>query len=217
MLCVSITDTGIGIPPERMNRLFKVFSQVDSSTTRQYGGSGLGLAICARLAGAMGGAISVESQQGQGTTFIFHVILGYGQQLQALTHPPTSKTLNQRLPHVLVVDDNVVNLVIMRKFLANLGVQPDVACNGQEAIDLVKNRQFDVIFMDIQMPEMDGLTATRAIRSMTLSNQPLIIALTANAFESDRERSLAAGMNDFLSKPFLFEDIKAKLAEIWQT
>jgi hypothetical protein len=117
---------------------------------------------------------------------------------------------------VLVVDDNVVNLMIMQRLLEKIGIQAKVASHGQEAVDLVKSHPFDIIFMDIQMPEMDGLTATRAIRAMHLTKQPFIIALTANAFASDRERSLYAGMDEFLSKPFLFEEIKAKLAIYWQ-
>ncbi|MBH1971508.1 PAS domain S-box protein [Moraxellaceae bacterium AER2_44_116] len=216
MLHVSVTDTGIGIPPERMDRLFKVFSQVDSSTTRQYGGSGLGLAICARLAEAMGGTISVNSENGKGSTFAFHVLLGITQQLPEEALYTTFDASNKRLPKVLVVDDNVVNLVIMRKFLANLGIDADVAANGREAIDFVQRDDFDLVFMDVQMPEIDGLTATRLIRELSLSTQPFIIALTANAFETDRERCLAAGMNDFLSKPFLFDDIKNKLSSFWQ-
>jgi PAS domain S-box-containing protein len=216
MLHVRVTDTGIGIPPERMDRLFKVFSQVDSSTTRQYGGSGLGLAICARLAEAMGGTISVDSESGKGSTFAFHVLLGLTQQLPEVAQYTTFDASNQRLPKVLVVDDNVVNLVIMRKFLANLGINADVAANGREAINLVQRHDFDLVFMDVQMPEIDGLTATRIIRELPLIVQPFIIALTANAFETDRERCLAAGMNDFLSKPFLFDDIKNKLSSFWQ-
>ena len=216
MLNISVTDTGIGIPPERMDRLFKVFSQVDSSTTRQYGGSGLGLAICARLAEAMGGTISVNSELGKGSTFAFHVLLGITQQLPEEAQYTPFDSSNQRLPKVLVVDDNVVNLVIMRKFLANLGINANVAANGREAIDLVQRHNFDLVFMDVQMPEIDGLAATRIIRELPLIVQPFIIALTANAFETDRERCLAAGMNDFLSKPFLFDDIKNKLSSFWQ-
>jgi two-component system, sensor histidine kinase len=164
----------------------------------------------------MAGTISVNSQLGQGTVFTFNVMLGLTEKMPEIVTYAINDTLDQRLPKVLVVDDNVVNLVIMRKFLTKMGIEAEVVSNGREAIALVKDHHFDVIFMDIQMPEMDGLTATRCIRAMDLAVQPFIIALTANAFETDRERSLQAGMNEFLSKPFLFEEIKAKLAAFRQ-
>jgi PAS domain S-box-containing protein len=213
-LMIQIKDTGIGIPLERQHRLFQVFSQVDSSTTRQYGGSGLGLAICKRLTEAMSGSISVQSTVNQGTTFSFNVLLGIGTAL-ANAQPNNDIYLNEaNAPSVLVVDDNMVNQVIMLKFLAKLNIKAEVASNGKEAIAQIERQPFDLIFMDIQMPEMDGLTATQLIRKMPLAKQPYIVALTANAFESDREHSLKIGMNDFLSKPFLFEHIKAKIAEL---
>ena len=213
-LNIQIKDTGIGIPLERQHRLFQVFSQVDSSTTRQYGGSGLGLAICKRLTEAMSGSISVQSMVNQGTTFNFNVLLGIGAAL-ADTQPKNELYFNELdVPKVLVVDDNMVNQVIMLKFLAKLNIKAEVASNGKEALTQVQNQPFDLIFMDIQMPIMDGLTATQLIRKMPLAKQPYIVALTANAFESDRERSLKMGMNDFLSKPFLFEHIKTKVAEL---
>ena len=157
-----------------------------------------------------------NSESGKGSTFAFHVLLGITQQLPEEAQYTPFDASNQRLPKVLVVDDNAVNLVIMRKFLANLGIDADVAANGREAIDLVQRQDFDLVFMDVQMPEIDGLAATRIIRELSLTTQPFIIALTANAFETDRERCLAAGMNDFLSKPFLFDDIKNKLSSFWQ-
>lgn len=213
-LIIQIQDTGIGIPLERQHHLFQVFSQVDSSTTRQYGGSGLGLAICKRLTEAMSGSISVQSTVNQGTTFSFNVLLGIGTAL-ANTQPNSDIYFNEAdAPSVLVVDDNIVNQVIMLKFLAKLHIKADVASNGKEALVQVQRQPFDLIFMDIQMPIMDGLTATQLIRKMPLAKQPYIVALTANAFESDREHSLKIGMNDFLSKPFLFEHIKTKIAEL---
>lgn len=217
-LMVKVTDTGIGIAPERQHRLFQVFSQVDSSTTRQYGGSGLGLSICKRLAEAMSGSIEVESVVGKGSSFSFNVVLGIGTELDTPTPSPELQVQYTSAPNVLIVDDNVVNQVIMLKFLAKLNIKADVASNGKEALKKVQQQDFDLIFMDIQMPEMDGLTATQQIRKMPLAKQPYIVALTANAFENDRERSLKIGMNDFLSKPFLFEHIKNKIAELchWQ-
>ena len=112
------------------------------------------------------------------------------------------------LPRILIVDDNVTNQIIMRRFLAKLDLKAAIANNGLEAIDYVKHNPVDLIFMDIQMPEMDGITATQHIRAMPLSKQPIILALTANAFTSDKELCLKVGMNDFLTKPFVFEQIK---------
>ncbi len=211
-LALAVADTGIGIPPERLDRLFKPFSQVDSSTTRQYGGSGLGLAICARLVEAMDGAITVDSTPGRGTTFRFTVTLGLAERLPEPVSPgPLAAGGEVGRLRVLVADDNAVNQIIMLRFLKTLGIDAAVAQNGREAVDRVRDGAFDVVFMDIQMPELDGLAATRAIRALPLPVQPRIIALTANAFESDRENSLRAGMNDFLAKPFRFGDVKAKL------
>jgi|GEM_PF-4919048 len=217
-LKVEISDTGIGIAKERQHRLFQVFSQVDSSTTRQYGGSGLGLAICKRLVEAMSGSIDVFSELGKGTSFRFNVLLGIGHSVDETHINPERQLATQNMPKVLIVDDNVVNQLIMLKFLAKLNIKAEVASNGKEALLQVQHKTFDIIFMDIQMPEMDGLTATQQIRQMTLSQQPYIIALTANAFESDREHSFKIGMNDFLSKPFLFEQIKSKISQVchWQ-
>jgi len=217
-LKVEISDTGIGIAKERQHRLFQVFSQVDSSTTRQYGGSGLGLAICKRLVEAMSGSIDVFSELGKGTSFRFDVLLGIGHSLDETHINPERQLATYDMPKVLIVDDNVVNQVIMLKFLAKLNIKAEVASNGKEALIEVQKQPFDIIFMDIQMPEMDGLTATQQIRQMALSKQPYIIALTANAFESDREHSFKIGMNDFLSKPFLFEQIKSKISQVchWQ-
>lgn len=217
VLHIDVTDTGIGIPPERVDKLFKVFSQVDSSITRRYGGSGLGLAICTHLTEAMSGTIEVNSTLNEGSRFSVNVMLEVGEIISNDDTYAPINTIEYHVPTtVLVVDDNVVNLMIMQRLLEKIGIQAKVASHGQEAVDLVKSHPFDIIFMDIQMPEMDGLTATRAIRAMHLTKQPFIIALTANAFASDRERSLYAGMDEFLSKPFLFEEIKAKLAIYWQ-
>lgn len=209
-LCVMVSDTGIGISPERQDRLFKVFSQVDSSITRQYGGSGLGLAICARLVEIMGGKIGVQSQLNHGSCFFFEIPIKIGEDFTETSLKALSLPSADSQHHVLIVDDNVTNQIIMRRFLAKLDLKAAIANNGLEAIDYVKHNPVDLIFMDIQMPEMDGITATQHIRAMNLQKQPFILALTANAFTSDKERCLQAGMNDFLTKPFLFEHIKDK-------
>jgi signal transduction histidine kinase/CheY-like chemotaxis protein len=214
-LQVSVRDTGIGIPPERMDRLFKAFSQVDSSTTREYGGTGLGLVICARLCEMMGGRIDVASWVGtpdHGTRFSFDVTLAVGQETtvakpeSSLVHARDLSSLN-----VLLVEDNAINVLLATRLLAKLGIVCAHAANGRLAVDRVSEGRFDVVLMDMQMPEMDGVEAALAIRALPLGRQPHIIALTANAFESDRDACLAAGMNDFLSKPFRLDDLRRRL------
>jgi len=208
----SVQDSGIGIPADRLNRLFHAFSQVDSSTTRRYGGTGLGLVISARLCEAMGGRIDVESTEGQGSTFAFTVHLGHGAQAADSAYAPLlpldSVTADQR---VLVVDDDLINRTLTVAMLKKLGLKADAASGGQEALAMVLNVSYSIVLMDLEMPDMDGVEATQAIRQLSLPRQPLIIALTANAFESDRERCLQAGMDDFLSKPFRFNALREKM------
>lgn len=209
----AVHDSGIGIPEARIGRLFKSFSQADSSTTRQYGGTGLGLVICARLCEAMGGSIRVESQAGSGSTFRFTVYLPLATGELELAPLAEEVAVDPQIqPKILVVDDNPVNRVLAKGLLGKLGIMPDLAENGREALARVQSETYDIIFMDVQMPEMDGIEATMAIRAQPLDIQPYIIALTANAFVSDRERCLQAGMDDFLSKPFRLDDLRAKLA-----
>ena len=211
-LVCSVQDSGIGIPAERKHRLFQAFSQVDVSTTRQFGGTGLGLAICARLCEAMGGKIGVESEAGIGSVFRFELLL---RESQAPAQAPqrllieTSPALSSL--KVLVVEDHPVNQKIALGLLAKLGVAADLAENGAMAVERVRSGSYQVVLMDMQMPVMDGMDATRAIRSLALSTQPWIIAQTANAFDTDRERCLEAGMDDFLSKPFRMDRLREKL------
>lgn len=206
-----IEDTGIGIPEDARSRLFKEFSQVDSSINRRFGGSGLGLAICGRLVRAMGGDIGVDSTPDVGSVFWFDLPYVAGSE--------KSHEIVQLQPHaqirpdckVLVVEDNAINRQVAMALLARLGVKAEIAENGRQAVDMVLSGAFDFVFMDMQMPVMDGLVATREIR--LAGNTVTIVGLTANAFVSDREACLAAGMDDFLAKPISRTKLQAMLTK----
>lgn len=207
---ISVNDTGIGIPADKIERLFKPFSQVDSSTTRKYGGTGLGLAICAKLVNLMGGEIGVESESGKGTTFFFSLTMPLAEQ-EKIAQNTGLLSQNHQLS-ILIVEDNLINQKVLQISLKKLGfTNVTIANDGMECVELFNDKTFDVIFMDMQMPRLDGLDATRIIRSLDLSKQPCIIALTANAFQEDVTLCKEAGMNDFLAKPFDATALKEKI------
>ena len=206
-----VVDTGIGMSAEGLSRLFQPFAQADSSTTRKYGGTGLGLAICTRLAQAMGGTVTVESIAGAGTTFRFDILAKLAEFKETVIMPASGCTSSNRELSILLAEDNAVNQVLVRKLLSKIGYEADLAENGRLALELVQAKHYDLILMDIQMPEMDGLVATRAIRELRIDRQPRIVALTANAYESDKQACLAAGMDDFMSKPFMAETLRQQL------
>lgn len=215
-LKIDVTDTGIGIPANRMDSLFTAFTQVDSSTTRRFGGTGLGLAISARLCRAMGGDIAVESRLGKGSTFRFSVTLEPAScaspvpvTFRDAVRAVSPSAADARL--VLVVDDDQINRVLAIAMLGKMGIGAEAAANGEEAVSRVSAGDVDVVLMDLQMPGMDGVQTTHFIRGLDI-RQPHIIALTANAYESDRVRCLAAGMDDFMAKPFRLDALRDKLA-----
>ncbi len=201
-----VEDTGIGIPADDLPKLFQVFQQVDASTTRKYGGTGLGLAITQHLARLMGGEVGVESQLGVGSLFWFTARLQRGQaklveRAVAISGIDALRKQRHSATPVLLVEDDPINQEVVLELLSDSGLQLDVANNGREAVDRVAARDYALILMDMQMPEMDGLEATAEIRTRLGRKEVPIIALTANAFADDRVRCLAGGMNDFIAKP----------------
>lgn len=209
----SISDTGIGIPEDKLKEVFLAFTQADSSTTRKYGGTGLGLAICSRLVELLGGEITVDSREGAGSTFTFY-FRSMGDSMSALK--PEVDDLEQELvfaqiPKVLVVEDDVTNYTLANKILGRYGLSVDWAKDGREAVLAVKDGDYDLVFMDLQMPEMDGVEAAHAINEMALSHPPYIAALTANALEESRVACDDAGMHDFITKPVSADTVKAAL------
>jgi PAS domain S-box-containing protein len=215
-----VTDTGIGIAPEALSRLFSTFEQADNSMTRKYGGTGLGLAITRSLAERMGGESGVESTQGVGSTFWFTARLKKG--MEAVSPPPApSAEAAPRLSlchagrRVLVVDDEPINCEVARNFLEEVELVVDTAQDGAEALAMAMQTPYAAIFMDMQMPNLNGLDATRQIRKLPGYQDIPIIAVTANAFPEDKVRCLESGMNDVLIKPFHPDMMYAKLRTWW--
>ena len=227
-----VIDSGIGIPKDKLPKLFKPFSQADSSTTRRYGGTGLGLAICRRLVELMGGGIKVESRAGVGSTFSFTIPFDPVPTEENRTDPAretTPKVISDRnfaADHpleILIAEDNRVNQQLISLVLARMGYRPDIAPDGRVATEAAAARPYDIILMDIQMPEVDGCEATRMIRNQerlriedgARLNPVYIIALTADAMQGDRDRCIQVGMNDYLSKPLRAPELRAALERCW--
>lgn len=218
-LTFSVRDTGIGIPPDRLCKLFQRFSQVDTSTTRQYGGTGLGLVISQRLAELQGGRMWVESVPGKGSNFCFTIQVQAERKEMTVIKNPSPKW-NQFDPNfavtyparILVVEDNPINQKVVGRMLEKLGYTPSFANNGLYAIEALQRQPFDLVLMDVEMPEMDGPTAARKIRAeLPHDKQPVIIALTAHAVSCSRDTWLAAGMDDVLTKPIRLQELVSML------
>lgn len=206
-----VKDTGIGIPPDKIGILFKSFSQADNSNTRKYGGTGLGLAICKGLIEKMGGEVWVESKEGEGSSFYFTCILDLADRLDSSLgisdsiriEPEAEKELK-----LLIAEDNAISRMVMKRFAEGKGWKATIVEDGKAVVDLYQLENFDVILMDIQMPNMDGYTATGIIRQLeakTNKHTP-IIAMTAYALKGDREKCLEAGMDDYIAKPIGIEE-----------
>ena len=214
-LRIDVQDTGIGIEPESLSRLFQPFEQGDASMSRRFGGTGLGLAISKRLVELMDGRLWAQSRPGVGSTFSIELPL---RPAAAPAEPaaPVAAVAEQRRAgelRLLIAEDNPVNQRVASRMLQRLGYRADVVENGRLAVEAAEREQYDVIFMDVQMPELDGLEATRRIKARP-GRSPWIVALTAHALEDDRRQCLAAGMNDFLSKPVQLSELTAALERV---
>jgi len=214
----SVIDTGIGIPEDKLEAIFESFSQADASTTRKFGGTGLGLSISKQLVELMGGSIHVESQHGEGTRFYFHASFAPGdaqaiqKKMSTVNDQPDGKMPDKpECIHILVVDDNPSNIQVAKKFLSTFGYTAFVANSANEAFGAMSQTRMDIVLMDIEMPEMDGLEATTRIRKgeagQMNANVP-IVAMTAHALSSHQQQCIDAGMNDYITKPINFHELQ---------
>lgn len=209
-----ISDTGIGIPDKIQKKLFEKFMQGDSSTTRKYGGTGLGLAICFRLVALMNGKIGVRSRENKGSTFWFELELPLADADLEEEMMVYNSEFDPSGSNILVAEDNHINQVMILQMLEMLNCKADVARNGQEAVDMVRKNKYDLVLMDCMMPEVNGYEATKTIRQMDDDkNNTIIIALTANALQGDKQKCLDSGMSDYLSKPVKKPELQAMLAK----
>lgn len=202
-LRLSVTDTGIGIDAGRLKAIFQPFEQADTDTTVRFGGTGLGLAICKRIADMMQGRLTVQSTPTQGSVFE----LDWSTVSQPLlVQPASSQPEIADVPidrlRVLVAEDNPLNQTLICALLKRLGITPDLVEDGEAALDLLASRPYDLVLMDVQMPRLDGISATRELRKMRLAHQPRVIAVTANVLDDERAACMEAGVDEFLGKPY---------------
>ncbi|MBC5992574.1 PAS domain S-box protein [Pontibacter cellulosilyticus] len=222
-ILVRVKDSGIGISPENQALLFTDFTQLDNSSTKTFGGTGLGLAISKQLTHLLGGDIGVESLPGDGSVFWFYITVRKANEAEIKEHHSRQQLMDveQKVldykPIVLLVDDNQINQKVAQKQLERLGCEIDVASNGYEAIDYATSRSYDIIFMDIQMPQMDGVTATKHIKEKLGSNCPPIVAMTAYSMKDDAEKFMNQGMDDYVSKPVKSADLYATISKWKET
>ncbi len=211
---IEVIDTGVGIPPEKQDKLFAPFAQVDEQDTRKYEGTGLGLSICKELVNLHGGEIGVYSKYKEGSTFWFTFTARKAKSEIAVNKEKrTPLKTSPKMLKILYAEDKAVNQKVVKLMLASMGHEVVLAKNGQQAIEMYKPGKFDVILMDIQMPVMDGVTATNELKKKD-KNLPPVVGLSANAFEGDREKYLAMGLDEYLTKPFVEEDFEQMLRKM---
>ena len=217
-LLIEVIDGGIGIPKEKLEHIFESFSQVDNSITRKYGGTGLGLTISHKLIELLGGELKVESEVDKGSKFYFTIPAKKTKLCPKNEKIETKNILDEKFnKHILIVEDNPANQMFMKVILNKMGLTFDIANDGFEAIEKFKNNTYDLILMDENMPNMNGIEATKKIREIEKQNNlthTIIVALTANALEGDKERFILAGMDDYLSKPLDVEKLKTILEKL---
>ena len=217
VLHVSVKDTGVGIPADRIDKIFVAFEQADGTTTRQFGGTGLGLSICQRLAALMNGRVWAESCVGLGSVFHFLIRLKRSDKLQIAKKPKADQRRKSfdvgRVLKILLAEDNPVNQKLCQALIAKKGHLLTVVSDGQQAIEKVFEQEFDLVLMDVQMPIVDGITATKEIRNRWKKSEPIpIIAMTAHAMQGDRQKCLDAGMNGYVTKPMKPDDLYGEIA-----
>ncbi len=211
-----VRDTGIGIPQDRMDEIFKPFTQLERTLSRKRDGVGLGLAITKNLVELMGGKIWFESIPGKGSTFHFMILAETipGKQLESgeVDLGVASESFSGLKPmRILVAEDNPSNQRVLVEMLKRMGYRADAVADGREVIQALERQDYDLVLMDVKMPEMDGITATQVIRKLRLERGPTIVAITAYALEGDREKCLEAGMDDYISKPVQLKELAAIL------
>lgn len=222
-LLFKIKDTGIGIPKDKLQGLFREFTQVDSSHTRKFGGTGLGLAIVKKLVKMLNGKISVESEVGVGSVFTFSIRAKLASKMPAKPEDQAEEEAQQDFigedypMRVLMAEDNSVNRKLTTLFLERMGYVPEVVSDGLDVIKKLKTKTFDVILLDIAMPQMDGYEVLKLVRQMDLEKQPRVIGVSANAFKGDIEKGMSLGLDDYLVKPLRFNELKEKLIASYKT
>ena len=213
-LIFKVSDTGIGMPPEKLSKLFVPFYQIDNSMSKRYTGTGLGLSICKSLVEMMGGSISANSIEGNGSTFTVELELKLASDAD-LSAANTVNILQVSRPEkfsILLAEDNRMNQIIASKIFKAIGCSADIAENGAKVLEMAANKHYDIVFMDVQMPIMDGLEATRKLlASHHIQPKPIIIAMTANAMKEDETECFNAGMNYFMSKPITIAKVQQML------